>query len=117
MLARLIRFSLAAPKRVISFYALFTLLSLAVLMRAKYDVFPEFVPPQVSVQTEAPGFNAELVEQLLLAGPFGTSPVSTLRPSIMAFGAIVVGNWSTSARSWAMSPRYFSCQMHSQFMM
>ena len=65
MLARLIRFSLRAPKLVIACYALFTLLCLLVLARAKYDVFPEFVPPQSSVQTETPGLNAELVEQLI----------------------------------------------------
>lgn len=33
--------------------------------RAQYDVFPEFAPPQVSVQTEAPGLAAEQVEILI----------------------------------------------------
>src|SRR5437868_15202494 len=36
-----------------------------VLARAKYDVFPEFVPPQATVQTEAPGLVAEQVELLV----------------------------------------------------
>src|ERR1700720_1356556 len=34
-------------------------------MRASLDVFPEFVPSQVDIQTEAPGFAPEQVEQLV----------------------------------------------------
>ena len=30
------------------------------LPRAKYDVFPEFAPPQVVIQTEAPGLGLSL---------------------------------------------------------
>ena len=36
-----------------------------VLQRTKYDVFPEFAPPQVSVQTESPGLTPEQVEILV----------------------------------------------------
>ncbi len=36
-----------------------------VLLRAKYDVFPDFVPAQSQVQTEAPGLSAEQVEVLV----------------------------------------------------
>jgi CzcA family heavy metal efflux pump len=35
------------------------------LTRAHYDVFPEFAPPQVSIDTEAPGLSPEQVEQLV----------------------------------------------------
>ncbi len=34
-------------------------------LRAPLDVFPEFVPPQVTIQTEAPGFAPEHVEQIV----------------------------------------------------
>jgi CzcA family heavy metal efflux pump len=36
-----------------------------VAQRAKLDVFPEFAPPQIVVQTEAPGLSAETVETLV----------------------------------------------------
>ena len=39
------------------------------LGRARYDVFPEFVPPQVAIQTEAVGLTSEQVETLV------TSPI------------------------------------------
>ncbi len=36
-----------------------------VVADARLDVFPEFAPPQVSIQTEAPGFSPEQVEVLV----------------------------------------------------
>src|SRR6202162_6760440 len=35
------------------------------VMQAPLDVFPEFVPSQVDIQTEAPGFAPEQVEELV----------------------------------------------------
>ena len=55
------------------------------VMRAKYDVFPEFAPPQVGIQTEAPGLTAEQVE-ILVTQPIenainGVPAVQSLRSS------------------------------------
>jgi CzcA family heavy metal efflux pump len=52
-------------------------------MRAPLDVFPEFVPSQVDIQTEAPGFAPEQVEQLVTKqvenAVNGASGLATLR--------------------------------------
>ena len=40
-------------------------LALLNLTHARYDVFPEFAPPQVEILTEAPGFSSEEVELLV----------------------------------------------------
>ncbi|MBI3818496.1 MAG: efflux RND transporter permease subunit [Planctomycetes bacterium] len=34
-------------------------------LHAKIDVFPDFAPPQIEIQAEAPGFSAEQVERLV----------------------------------------------------
>jgi CzcA family heavy metal efflux pump len=65
MLAALIRWSLRFPIVVCALAAILVVYGVVVLVRAKYDVFPEFVPPQASVQTEAPGLVAEQVELLV----------------------------------------------------
>lgn len=53
------------------------------LSQAKYDVFPEFAPPLVAIQTEAPGLSAEQVE-LLVTQPIenvvnGVTGIESLR--------------------------------------
>ena len=65
MLAALVRFSVRHPGVVIALAIALLLQGGAVLARARLDIFPEFAPPQVSVQTEAPGFAAEQVELLV----------------------------------------------------
>src|SRR5262245_24882451 len=53
--------------------------------RVNYDVFPEFAPPQVSIQTEAPGLSPEQVEvlvtQLVETSVNGLAGVEALRSS------------------------------------
>ncbi|HEU4602341.1 MAG TPA: efflux RND transporter permease subunit, partial [Steroidobacteraceae bacterium] len=50
----------------VSFLTLLALLIGAWSARtAPLDVFPDFVPPQVDIQTEAPGFSPQQVEELV----------------------------------------------------
>ena len=65
MLAAIVRWSLRFPVVVCVLAGMLALYGVLVLVRAKYDVFPEFVPPQAAVQTEAPGLVAEQVELLV----------------------------------------------------
>ena len=62
MLAGLIRFSLRHRGAVIALAVALTAYGLWSAARARLDVFPDFVPPQVTIQTEAPGFSPEQVE-------------------------------------------------------
>ena len=65
------------------------------LGRVNYDVFPEFAPPQVGIQTEAPGLMAEQVE-ILVTRPIenainGVSGVQKLRStSIQGLSVVTV---------------------------
>jgi len=65
VLAAIVRWSLRFPAVVCVLAGMLALYGVLVLARAKYDVFPEFVPPQAAVQTEAPGLVAEQVELLV----------------------------------------------------
>ncbi len=65
------------------------------LQRAPLDVFPEFAPPYVEIQTEAPGLSTEEVESLVTM-PLenalnGTSGVKTIRSkSVLGLSSIVL---------------------------
>jgi CzcA family heavy metal efflux pump len=65
MLTAIVRAALARPGLVLVSAALLVAYGVAVLGRAEYEVFPEFVPPQATIQVEAPGFVAEQVEALV----------------------------------------------------
>jgi CzcA family heavy metal efflux pump len=83
VLAAIVRASLAHPRIVTALACLIAALGLSALVSARFDVFPDFAPPHVLVQTEAPGLDATQVEALvtrpleeLLAG---TENVKTVR--------------------------------------
>jgi CzcA family heavy metal efflux pump len=65
MLKRIIRLCLTHPVIVMLAALMLLVLGTITVMRAPYDVFPEFVPPQAEVQTEAPGMTPEQVEALV----------------------------------------------------
>lgn len=65
MLTQIVRASLRHPWLVAAGAALLLVYGVVVLSRARFDVFPDFVPSQAEVQTEAPGLSAEQVEQLV----------------------------------------------------
>lgn len=69
--AAIIAFSIRFRGVVIALACLLLLYGAYSLHRAKYDVFPEFAPPQVGIQTEAPGLTPEQVETLV------TTPIET----------------------------------------
>lgn len=65
MVSAIVRHSLRHPWLVLLGAAMVMAFGLMTLHRAAYDVFPDFVPPQASVQTEAPGFSPRQVEMLV----------------------------------------------------
>src|SRR6266404_7803533 len=65
MLKRIVELSLRFRGVVIALACLSVGYGLFVATHAKLDVFPEFVQPQVTVQTEAPGLASEQVEVLV----------------------------------------------------
>ena len=83
MLGAIVRASLANPRIITALACLIAALGAASVTIVRFDVFPDFAPPHVFVQTEAPGLDATQVEALvtrpledLLAG---TENVQTVR--------------------------------------
>ena len=83
MLAAIVRASLRNPRIVTALACLIAALGVAAVVSARFDVFPDFAPPHVLVQTEAPGLDATQVEALVtrpLEGLLaGTENVKTVR--------------------------------------
>lgn len=65
MLTLIVRQALRYPWLVLLLAAMLLAFGIQTVRTAAYDVFPEFVPPQASVQTEARGYVAEQVEALV----------------------------------------------------
>ncbi len=65
MLTAIVRFSLRFRGIIIALAFILVGYGFYSLSLAKYDVFPEFAPPNVVIQTEAPGLSPEQVEVLV----------------------------------------------------
>jgi CzcA family heavy metal efflux pump len=95
MLNAIVRFSIRFRGIVIALACALLGYGVFSLGRAPYDVFPNFAPPQVSVQTEAPGLSPEQVE-VLVTQPIenainGAPGIDTLRSrSIQGLSDIAV---------------------------
>ncbi len=95
MLKAIIHFSLRFRGVVIALAFVLMAYGLYSLSRATYDVFPEFAPPQVVIQTEAAGLSPEQVEALVTQpvenAVNGVSGVASLRSgSIQGLSLITV---------------------------
>src|SRR5437773_2171704 len=65
MLKRIVHFSLRFRGVVIVLAGVVVAYGLYIAAHARLDVFPEFAPPQVVIQMEAPGMSPEEVEALV----------------------------------------------------
>ncbi|HEV2417307.1 MAG TPA: efflux RND transporter permease subunit [Terriglobia bacterium] len=95
MLKSIVRFSIRHRGIVIALACAWLFYGIYSLRTARYDVFPEFAPPQVSIQTEAPGLSPEQVEQLVTTpienAAIGVTGVQTVRSgSIQGLSVITV---------------------------
>ena len=70
-MSAIVRFAIRYYGVVIGLACLVVLYGIYSLTRSNLDVFPEFSPTQIIIQTESPGLSAELVESLV------TQPIET----------------------------------------
>ncbi len=95
MLGRLISSSVRGRVVVLALSALLVAYGYRTVRTAPLDVFPEFAPPKVEVQTEAPGLSTDEVESLISV-PLenalnGTPGLKTLRSkSVLGLSSVVL---------------------------
>lgn len=95
MLNAIVRFSIRRRGIVISLACALLVYGILSVSRVPYDVFPEFAPPEISIQTEAPGLSPEQVE-VLVTQPIenainGVAGIESLRSrSIQGLSVITV---------------------------
>ncbi|MDP1657994.1 MAG: efflux RND transporter permease subunit [Methylotenera sp.] len=65
MMSALVRFSIRFSGVIIGLAMIMVLYGLYSLNRSNLNVFPEFSPTQIIIQTESPGLSAELVESIV----------------------------------------------------
>lgn len=101
MLDAIIKWAIARRWLVVLSTVILTFWIFRTVSQMPLDVFPSFAPPQVEIQTEAPGLAPEEVESLVTlpieSGINGTPGVTTVRSSSAAGLSVVkvVFNWDT----------------------
>jgi cation efflux system protein involved in nickel and cobalt tolerance len=101
MLSSLIKWSIAQRWLVVLSAIVITIAIFRTIIQMPLDVFPAFAPPQVEIQTEAPGLAPEEVESLVTlpieSSINGTPGISAVRSASAAgISAVrVVFNWGT----------------------
>jgi CzcA family heavy metal efflux pump len=65
MMSSIVRFSIRFYGVIIGLAALVVIYGIYSLTKSNLDVFPEFSPTQIIIQTESPGLSADLVESLV----------------------------------------------------
>src|SRR5678816_1962326 len=94
MLKTIVESSLRGRVLVVALGVLLVVVGIRTVQRTAFDVFPEFAPPLVEVQTEAPGLSTEEVESLVSV-PLenalnGVSWLKTLRSkSVLGLSSVV----------------------------
>ncbi len=95
MIAGLVSASIRFRGVVLALATLVLVYGVYVIFHARYDVYPEFAPPQITVQTEAPGLSPEQVE-LLVTRPLenvlnGVNDLTALRSqSVQGLSVVAV---------------------------
>ncbi len=95
MLRSIVRASLQQPVLVLALAGGLLFLGFRTLQGTPLDVFPEFAPPLVEIQTEAPGLSTEEVESLVTV-PLenalnGTPGLKTIRSkSVLGLSSVVL---------------------------
>ncbi|MEJ6643482.1 MAG: efflux RND transporter permease subunit [Akkermansiaceae bacterium] len=95
MLNALVKSSLHFRVLVLALAAVLLIVGAQTLKKTPLDVFPEFAPPLVEIQTEAPGLSTEEVESLITV-PLenalnGTAYVTTIRSkSVLGLSSVVL---------------------------
>lgn len=104
MLRTLVSSSLRQPFLIIALAAALLVIGYRNLRNAPLDVFPEFAPPLVEIQTEAPGLSTEEVESLVTSSTWkilSAACGSTANPTIRARRSELF--WRRRSRSAAPS--------------
>ncbi|KQT57213.1 acriflavin resistance protein [Methylobacterium sp. Leaf456] len=97
--AALVAFAVRFPGVVLALCLALLAYGVMALNEAKYDVFPEFAPPTVSVQTEAPGLSPEQVEiivtQTVEGAINGLPGIASLRSTSIQGLSVVTTTFTT----------------------